>query len=201
MCVGGGWNKWPKRKAFGSPPYRVAGKSHMLDDPQLIAWMGTSRFQAREKCQNARREKFNTFARPTSRRKLRRGDHDLLGQTETHKNAIRQQKASPVRSSGWMSTLLKEIINWYASQFVATGCDWDMELGDGCTSETPRAKFQAHTSLNEQETEVWREGGRAGSNSSPSLSGSPGFQPLQLLTKSIKVLIKTKDPSERGLYE
>lgn len=77
------------------------------------------------------------------------------------------------------------------------------EMGAGSTSETPRAKFQAHTSLNEQETEegAWRGRRRAGSNSSPGLSGSPGFQPLQLLTKSIKVIIKTKDPSQRGLYE
>lgn len=51
-----------------------------------------------------------------------------------------------------MSTLLKEIINWYASQLVGPGCDWDLALGDDGTSETPRAKFQAHTSLNEQET-------------------------------------------------
>lgn len=53
-----------------------------------------------------------------------------------------------------MSTLLKEIINWYASQLVGPGCDWDLALGDGSTSETPRAKFQAHTSLNEQEAAV-----------------------------------------------
>lgn len=109
-----------------------------------------------------------------------------------------------------MSTLLKEIINWYASQLVGPGCDWDLALGDGSTSETPRAKFQAHTSLNEQETAMpssRRHGsgqGRGGGKREPtvrSLSGSPGFQPLQLLTKSSKVIIKTKDPTKRGLYE
>lgn len=46
---------------------------------------------------------------------------------------------------------------------VGPGCDWDLALGDGSTSETPRAKFQAHTSLNEQaavEDEKEKGGGR-----------------------------------------
>lgn len=40
--------------------------------------------------------------------------------------------------SGKMSTLLKEIINWYASPEFRVPVT---------TSQTPRAKFQAHTSL------------------------------------------------------
>jgi len=63
---------------------------------------------------------------------------------------------SIISGSGEMSTLLKEIINWYASPGVSS---FESRVPSPAsrvpvtTSQTPRAKFQAHTSLNEQKTE------------------------------------------------
>lgn len=104
---------------------------------------------------------------------------------------------SIISGSGEMSTLLKEIINWYASPGVSS---FESRVPSPAsrvpvtTSQTPRAKFQAHTSLNEQKNRgipsiqsVLQRSGREFRAQVP----HPLSSPLQLLTKSIKVAIKT----------
>jgi len=137
-----------ERKAFGN---RLAGWlfPHMPQDiPRTIWWgkfgEGSTGFGTRlRKCQNARRDKLQHL-KPEHRTiiaaSLDPRSWSMIHSLQTHKNHHRLwQNVNFIKRN--YKLVCQSRVSSFESRVPVT------------TSQTPRAKFQAHTSLNEQKAE------------------------------------------------